>query len=184
MIEIRALQNLELADLERIGRGYTSDRKYAVAHTDTADYGAIELCLVTLKRPFIKKYAFDEKTLDRYKSLLKSGFSFGAYDSDLLVGILISEVQLWNESLSVHEFHVAETHQRAGIGSRLMQCAVEKASKEGLRIVVCETQNTNVTGIEIYHKFGFRIEGVDISHYSNADYPDGEIAVFMKRRLT
>ena len=30
---------------------------------------------------------------------------------------------------------------------------------------------------------GFRVEGVDISFYSNDDYPEGEIAVFMKRRL-
>lgn len=49
--------------------------------------------------------------------------------------------------------------------------------------MVCETQSTNGAAIEAYHRLGFRVEGVDISYYSNEDYPDGECAVFMKKRL-
>jgi hypothetical protein len=30
---------------------------------------------------------------------------------------------------------------------------------------------------------GFVLEGIDLSLYRNSDYPDGEIAVFMKRKL-
>ena len=67
-----------------------------------------------------------------------------------------------------------------------MERVAEKASRAGFRIMVCETQNTNPTAINVYRKLGFRvegIEGIDISFYSNHDYPEGEIAVFMKRRL-
>ncbi len=64
-----------------------------------------------------------------------------------------------------------------------MECPAEKARRAGFRAIVCETQNTNATAIKIYRKLGFRLEGIDISYYSNNDYPDGEIAVFMKRRL-
>ena len=109
--------------------------------------------------------------------------SFGAYDDNLLVGLAIAEGHRWNRSLSVHEFHVAETHRNQGIGKQLMECVVEKASREGFRIIVCETQNTNPIAIKVYRKLGFRVEGIDISFYSNDDYPEGEIAVFMKRRL-
>ena len=38
-------------------------------------------------------------------------------------------------------------------------------------------------GIDTYRRLGFRLEGIDLSHYTNADYPDGEVAVFMKRRV-
>jgi ribosomal protein S18 acetylase RimI-like enzyme len=65
----------------------------------------------------------------------------------------------------------------------LMECVAEKAKGAGFRTIVCETQNTNVMAIKIYRKLGFRLEGIDISCYSNSDYPDGEIAVLMKRRL-
>ena len=64
-----------------------------------------------------------------------------------------------------------------------MECVAEKASRADFRTIVCETQNTNPTAINVYRKLGFRVEGVDISFYSNDDYPEGEMAVFMKRRL-
>ena len=64
-----------------------------------------------------------------------------------------------------------------------MEDVAQRAKNAGFRTIVCETQNTNVMAIKVYSKLGFRLEGIDISHYANNDYPDGEIAVFMKRRL-
>jgi len=65
-----------------------------------------------------------------------------------------------------------------------MEALAEKARKAGLRTIVCETQTTNAPAIRFYRKLGFNIEGIDLSCYSNEDFPDGEIAIFMKRRLT
>ena len=110
-------------------------------------------------------------------------FSFGAYNGDLLVGIMVSEALLWNDSLWIHEFHVAEPYRKTGVGTKLMEHTSKKAVDNDMRIIVCETQNTNVPAIDVYRRLGFKIEGVDISHYSNSDYPDGEIAIFMKKRL-
>ncbi len=78
---------------------------------------------------------------------------------------------------------MAEGFRGQGIGKNLMEQAVSLARSAGLRIVVCETQNTNVPAILAYRALGFRVEGVDISYYTNQDYPDGEVALFMKRRL-
>lgn len=184
MIEVRPLTKLDATELKRIASGYSSDSKYVVMHVDSASRASIDLRLVALKQPFVKKYDhFDAETLQRYNEVLKDNYSFGAYDGELLVGLLIAEARLWNLSLWVCEFHVAETHRQMGIGKRLMECAAEKAKQAGLRIIVCETQNTNAAAISIYRKLGFGIEGIDISYYSNTDYPDGEIAIFMKRRL-
>jgi ribosomal protein S18 acetylase RimI-like enzyme len=184
MIDVRALKRLDAADLWRVAAGYTSDGKYAVVHTDTEGRVSFQLRLVALEKPYVKKYDhYDEETLGRYNRILDGGYSFGAYDGALLVGLLIAEAQGWNRSLVVSEFHVAETHRAAGIGRRLMERAAEAAGRAGLRIIVCETQNTNATSIAVYRRLGFRMEGVDISLYRNTDYPDGEMAVFMKRRL-
>jgi len=64
-----------------------------------------------------------------------------------------------------------------------MEAVAQKAKAAGLRAIVCETQNTNATAVNVYRRLGFAVEAVDISYYSNNDYPDGDVAVFMKWRL-
>ena len=183
MIEARSLTQVNLTDLKRVASGYFSDSKYAVVHTETESCVSFDLRLVTLDKPYVKRFHYNDAILQQYNTVLSTGYSFGAYDDNLLVGLIIAEEHQWNRSLSVHEFHVAKTHRNQGIGKQLMECVTEKASRAGFRIIVCETQNTNPTAINVYRKLGFRVEGIDISFYSNHDYPEGEIAVFMKRRL-
>ena len=183
-LEIRLLTQLDPVDIKRVASGYISDGKYVVEYTDSDRQTALNLRFMQLDQPYRKvNDHFDDETVQRYAQTLHHAYSFGAFDNNLLVGILISEPQHWNQSVWVWEFHVAETHRRLGIGRRLMDAVAEKAKSDGLRTIVCETQTTNVPAIQAYRKLGFRLEGADISYYSNADYPDGEIAVFMKRRL-
>ena len=183
MVEIRPLTQINLVDLRRIASGYSSDSKYAVGHTEAGNCVSFELCLVTLDKPYVKRFHYDNEILQQYNAVINTGYSFGAFNGDMLVGLAIAEGHRWNRSLSVHEFHVAQTYRNQGIGRQLMECVAAKASRAGFRIIVCETQNTNPTAINVYRRLGFRVEGVDISFYSNDDYPEGEIAVFMKRRL-
>jgi ribosomal protein S18 acetylase RimI-like enzyme len=184
MITIQPLARLDATDLMRIVTAYVSEGVYVVSYRDSLTDTSFELHYVLLPEPSVGKYDhFDAATLQRYTQVLHAGFSFGAYDGELLVGLIIAEPQEWNRSLSVWEFHVAPTHRRNGIGRQLMACAEEQARRSGLRTIVCETQNTNAAAIMVYRKLGFTVEGIDISLYSNTDYPGGDIAVFMKRRL-
>jgi ribosomal protein S18 acetylase RimI-like enzyme len=184
MIKVRLLKNITINELKRVAPGYTSDFKYVVLYKDSENHALIDLHLVPLETPYIKKYGHHNKAaIDRYKKVLKEGYSFGAYDDDLLVGLLIAERRAWNQSLWVWEFHTAESIRHLGVGKKLMDAVTEKAREEGIRVIICETQNTNADAIKIYRHLGFRVEAIDISYYSNDDYPDGEIAVFMKRRL-
>jgi ribosomal protein S18 acetylase RimI-like enzyme len=184
MITIFPISQLQRSEIEAVISPFTSDEIYQVNYFDTPDCSAIELKLVPLARPHIGLYPyFDDETFVRYNGLLKDGFSFTAYHEGILVGFIIAEPHHWNNSLSVWEFHVADRFRRQGIGRRLMEAVVEKASAAGLRVIVCETQNTNVTAIKAYRAMGFRVEGIDISFYTNEDYPNRDMAVFMKRRL-
>jgi ribosomal protein S18 acetylase RimI-like enzyme len=65
-----------------------------------------------------------------------------------------------------------------------MDALETRARAAYLRIMVCETQNTNIPAIRFYRRMGFRLEGINFSLYSNEDWPDGEIAIAMKRHLT
>ena len=184
MIKICLLTQLDVAQLHPIASGYSSDHKYAVERIETEGGISFDLRLTPLEQPYRKRFdPFDAETLERYTHMLAAGYSFGAYQGELLVGFIIGGPQDWNRSLWVWEFHVAQKFRRRGIGAQLMQCVIDKARGAGYRTIVCETQNTNVPAIQAYQRLGFRLEALDISLYTDDDYPDGEIAVFMKRRL-
>jgi ribosomal protein S18 acetylase RimI-like enzyme len=181
---IRPLAALTRADLERLIAGYTSPAKYAVTKIETETHVSVQLDLVTLPSPYVKGYdSIDDGTLRRYSELARNEFSLGAFDGDGLVGIALAERHVWNNSLWVWEFHIAATHRRRGLGRALMEALIEKARAAAVRVIVCETQNTNVPAIRFYRSLGFSVEGVDLSLYSNDDTrPEGEVAVFMKYR--
>ncbi|MCI0397427.1 MAG: GNAT family N-acetyltransferase [Chloroflexi bacterium] len=181
---VRVLDRLEWDDLRRLVTGYTTSARYVVNKTETAAHTTITLQLLPLPEPHTRRYShIEEETYQRYTAALSHRLSLGAYDGDLLVGLALAEPQAWNRSLWVWEFHVTETHRRQGLGRRMMDSLAELARAAGLRVIVCETQNTNVPAIHFYRQLGFELDGIDLSYYTNEDYPDGEIAVFMKRRL-
>jgi streptothricin acetyltransferase len=183
MIDIQPLTVLDPDVLRRVASGYTSESKYAVAHIDSLNRVSFELHLVDLAKPYTKQFHFDDETLQHYRSVIAQGYSFGAFDGSSLVGLIIAEPRAWNKSVCIWEYHVAAEHRRHGIGRKLMAVVAERARERGFRVLVCETQTTNVPAIAAYRKLGFRLEGLDLSFYTNRDYPGGEIAVFMKKTL-
>jgi streptothricin acetyltransferase len=185
MFTIRPLLEFDPIQLAAlIAPGYTSAEKYAVERAESDESAAIRLRLVQLERPYRKVFEVTPEDLARYRQLAPLGFSFGAYAGRAeWMGVLLASPQEWNRSLWVLEFHVAPKWQGQGAGRALMQAAAEKARSAGLRTLVCETQTTNVPAMRAYRKLGFTLQGVDLSYYSNEDYPEGEIAVFMKREI-
>jgi ribosomal protein S18 acetylase RimI-like enzyme len=183
-IDIRPLTALDPVAFRRLVSGYTAHTRYQIEQVETEEQILFRLDLVSRSQPFVKQYDhLDEETIQRYANLITAGYAWGAYLGAEMIGLLLAEPYWWNQSLCVWEFHVATTHRRQGIGQRLMERVAAQAKAAGLRTIVCETQTTNTPSIFAYRKMGFRLEGVDLSYYSNADYPDGEVAVFMKRRL-
>jgi ribosomal protein S18 acetylase RimI-like enzyme len=184
MIEIRQLNQLNSDDLDRLVTGYITNARYLVNKTESERQCTFTLELVPLEQPYVKRWdPVDADTLDHYRRLLPSGFSFGAYAGQECAGLVLCEPRSWHLSLWVLELHVAGAWRGHGIGRQLMETLEQKARAVGLRILVCETQNTNIPAINFYRKMGFDLEGLDLSYYSNDDYPDGEIALFMKKRL-
>ena len=183
MIKINKLTSIGVKDLRALTAGYTSSAKYEVSKTESHRRVQFTLELVPLDPPYVKRFGKDESLEDHYRQVLEQGLSLGAYDGNNLVGIAIAEARAWNKTLWVWEFHVASAHQGKGIGTQLMNALAKKAEAAGLRVMVCETQNTNLPAIEFYRKVGFEIDALDLSYYTNQDVPEGEVAIFMKRKL-
>lgn len=184
-MNIKRLSHLSEDDLYRLIAGYTSHAKYHVTRTESDAQTVISLELIPLAAPYHKDFAadLDAEAITRYLGLPAAGFSFGAYDGEQLVAIALAEPMPWNRSLWVWELHVAPGHQGRGLGRALVDALTAAARDAELRTIVCETQNTNAPAIHFYRRAGFALEGIDLSYYTNSDYPDGEIAIFMKKQL-
>jgi ribosomal protein S18 acetylase RimI-like enzyme len=183
MIDIRPLAHLDIPRFREIGDGYTSPAHYVITKSETPDQTIITLDLVPYDEPFVKVWEDDEEAERHYLTLPLLGFSFGAYDGDLLVGLALAEPHHWNRSLLVWEFLVHQRYRGHGTGSRMMERVIERGREAGFRVIVCETQNTNVPAIRFYRRMGFQIDSVDLSLYSNHDIARDDVAIFMKLHL-
>lgn len=182
-MQYRKLHTLDPADLKRLDTGYSSDYVYLASKAEDAHAVTLRLKLTRLDQPYRKPPFFDEAMLSTYSRYVQTGFSYGAYDGDRLVGIALGERQAWNRTLWIWEFHVDQAYRRQGIGRALMDVMAELAKANGLRCIGLEVQNTNVPAISFYRSAGLEVDAIDLSYYTNTDATDGEVAIFMKRKL-
>lgn len=183
MIEIKPLERFDPEALLRLVGGYVSGERYAVRKEEARERTAVILERESLERIYVKRWTYQADDHERYEWVVQQGLSLGAYDGGELVGMALAERQDWNRTLWIWEFGVAEAHRRQGVGRRLMEAIAGVARSIGMRVLLCETQNTNVPAIDFYRAVGFELEGIDLSYYTNEDVDEGEVALFMKRKL-
>lgn len=183
MVEIRPLEVFDAGILRTLSPGYVSYQRYAVKKRETADHTSISLDLVDLPEPYVKQWEWGEDYEDWYPAVVGKDASYLACEGDSVVGMAISDPQRWNRVLNVCEIHVAEEARGRGIGRLLVQKLVVVAHEQGLRALVCETQNTNVPAIRFYRAVGFELDAIDLSYYTNTDADEFEVALFMKKKL-
>lgn len=185
MIEIRPLKSISASEIHDIGGGYTSPSRYVVSKVESPERTVITLELTPLDKPYVKQWdPSDEVEEKRDQQCVAEGYSLGAYDGDQMAGLAVIEPRWWNRTFFIWEFHVAEAYRRKGIGRHLMEAVVAEARQAGFRVVALETQSTNLPAISFYRSVGFEIDALDLSLYTNTDAINGEVAIFMKRKLT
>jgi ribosomal protein S18 acetylase RimI-like enzyme len=188
MITIQPLERFDEQTFRRVSTGYTTDAHYRATKIETEGQTRISLDLVPSEPPYTKQWDLTEEDILHYREAAQAGLSLclvneSAPGGEQVAGIALAEPQRWNRSLWIWEFLIAKEYQGQGLGRRLMDAMAALAGREGFRVLVCEVQSTNVPAIRFYRRVGFEIEGIDLSYYTNSDAPDGEVALFMKRKL-
>jgi len=183
MIEIRPFTEFDSASLRELMAGYTSHAIYQIMKSEDEEDTVISMKLKNLDTPYVKHWNYSDDELDHYRKLLKEGLSISAYADSILVGMAIVEKKPWNRTLWVWEFHIHPDYHNKGIGRQMMERLVDIGQKADCRVIVCETQNTNVPAIRFYRKVGFEVGAIDLSYYTNSDMTNFEVAVFMKRYI-
>ena len=101
-----------------------------------------------------------------------------AYSGSKCVGQIVLRRD-WNRYAFIEDICVSRAARGQGIGTALVQRAMEWAKGAGLSGLALETQDNNVLACRFYAKCGFSIGGVNTMFYRNFEKPyRDETAVF------
>ena len=127
------------------------------------------------ENPYEKVYPDDEENWEDYIGNPDQTVFF--YYAD---GECVGQIRLrknWNGYAYVEDLAVAKKYRGNGVGTKLIQKAVEWAKWKDLPGITLETQDANLLACRFYSKAGFQIGGVDTMLYDNLNEAN-ENAVF------
>jgi ribosomal protein S18 acetylase RimI-like enzyme len=162
-----------LLDYDYVSRSY-----YDVWLRGEKDSWKAELIKKNFSEPF--KKAFKSRF---YESFVEEPRVFAAKIGEAQVGWIELGYQKWNNTMRAWEFLVREEYRRRGIGTLLMNQAVEIAKEKDARLLVLETQSCNIPAIDFYLNYGFELIGFDTAAYSNSDIEKKEVRLEMAIKL-
>lgn len=185
--QIRKLTSIE--ELKQSGFDFQSEyesteifRPYKVENEDEVVIG---MKREKLPSPFKKELVTNiDIDLAWYGEILKKGLSWAFAVDDSVIGFIIIDKYEWNNSLHIVHIEVKPKFRDLGVGKRLLEKAYYQGIDEEVRIISVETQSTNVRAMDFYRRNGYIVDSIDVSLYSNNDLETGDVAVFMKRRIT
>ena len=122
-----------------------------------------------------KVYPADEEEWEDYIGNPDKTIFFYYKDNECLGQIRLREN--WNKYAFIEDIAVLQSHRKNGIGTKLVEKAIEWAKSKNLLGLMLETQDNNLSACRFYNKLGFKIGAVDTMLYANFDNAD-EKAVF------
>ena len=103
---------------------------------------------------------------------------FLAYSHKECVGQIVLRKD-WNKYALIEDICVSKSSRGQGVGTALLQKAVDWAKDKKLQGLALETQDINLLACRFYSKFGFTIGAVDTMFYKNLSRPYSDaIAIF------
>ncbi len=154
---------------------YDSDGHYRVDISEHEDGWTINLAKEKFHERYHKRDERD-KTVQPYKG---DSEIYLAYVGDEEAGQLQIEFQEFNKSVRVWDIDVWPKFKRYKIGTALINLCKDRAKELGARRIVLETQSSNLAAIEFYKSMGFKLIGLDASHYHNDDVERCEVRLEM-----
>ncbi|MFJ8531539.1 GNAT family N-acetyltransferase [Bacillus sp. NPDC094106] len=124
--------------------------------------------------PYFKQYENDEIDISYIEENGKAVFFY--YDDNNCIG----QVRLrsnWNGYALIEDIGVAKDWRQNGVGTALLEKAVEWAKQNNFVGLMLETQDVNISACRFYARRNFVIGSIDTMLYSN--FPTAnEIAIF------
>ena len=133
-----------------------------------------------IKKPYDTPF---EKMPDDTDKLFQSWWddikAWGIVENGQLIAVIETVVEGWSNRLRVTELWVDDDYRREGIGTALMDLAMQRARDEKRRVLMLETQSRNEAAIAFYLSYGFTLIGFDACAYQNNDLYRKEVRMEM-----
>lgn len=111
-------------------------------------------------------------SIDSYYRLLNDDTFTSSFVAEMeedpgsrIVGFVIFHIAA--DASEIYNIAVESGHARSGIGTQLMQAAIEESSRRKARKVILEVRKSNDPAINFYLGFDFEISGERKNYYSN-----------------
>jgi ribosomal protein S18 acetylase RimI-like enzyme len=182
-ISVREISYRELCGLPPIPSGFVTDRVYRLEGSQEGSSMVWRLAERSLERPYRKVYD-DGDIHDWLASYADQGspdqfFFLVAQLSGEAYGLLTWRWVSWNRSIWLVDIRVKEAGRRSGVGTALLERLKDIARKKKARGISVETQINNYPAISFYRTHGFEVAGFNDHLYTNRDYEEQDVALFL-----
>ncbi len=174
-------KNLNLIELPKddastlkLNSTYSTKSYYDLAITHEIHSWHVELKARRFDNPVTKVY-----TGTLFEDHIVEPRVFAAVFDGIQRGWIELGYEKWNNRMRVWELLVEQQWRGQGVGTLLMDKAIEVARERGARMLVLETQSCNAPAIDFYVKNGFILIGFDSTAYSNEDVVKKEVRIEM-----
>ena len=162
---------------------FTTNRVFRMEREAGTDGVGWRLQEQVLPVPFVKEYDSGEpdRWLPTYTGsvpLLDLHF-VGVERAGRIDGLLTWCSQEWNNSVWLVDMRVRQEAQRAGLGTALINHLQGITQWGDARGILVETQINNFPAISLYRRCGFQIAGFNDHLYTNRDFSEQNVALFL-----
>jgi len=173
----------EVRSMPRIASGFATEFVYRLERRKNGSRTFWTLREARLSHPFRKVYdnGDPEEWLASYaESVRADALRFVAARVDGQIRGLASWYQLsWNNSIWLIDIRSDQSARRRGVGTTLMRHVQDVARATRVRGISVESQINNYPALRFYEKNGFEVVGFNDHLYTNRDYEDQDVAVFL-----
>lgn len=156
---------------------YISHNYYDVEITRSDDNFNVSFIKKPFETPF--EYIPDNDYDKLFQPHWEQVKTWGIAESGQLIAAVETAVEEWSNRLRVTELWTHDSYRRKGIGTALMDIAVNRAREEKRRAIMLETQSRNENAISFYLAYGFTLIGFNTCEYQNNDLVRKEVRMEM-----
>ena len=154
---------------------YTSDYYYDICIEKTEDGFNIPICKKRFETPFTHLPEDGEYPDKLYEDWWENASAFGIVkDGKLLAAIEVCPEE-WSNRLLITELFVGEEIRGQGYGRKLIDLVKAITVRNKYRVLMLETQSSNVNAVDFYLHEGFTLIGFDSCCYTNRDIERREV---------
>ena len=154
---------------------YTSNDYYDISIRRTADGFDIPIQKKRFEKPFTHVPEDGDYPDKLYEDWWENAEAYGIIED----GQLLADIELcpeeWSNRLLITELFVGEKLRGQGFGKKLIDLAKSIAVERKFRVLMLETQSSNVNAVDFYLHEGFTLIGFDSCCYTNEDLERKEV---------